>query len=113
MMHDLETQAEGSIMTNTSEQTDVRADTSSADSQMKVADAKRIFQSFGDELEEFYDTVFEKLIADQKSIEIPNSNYLHALQLTSLMLRNTSRDFQMLGGSTTNSFIAILEQEFR
>jgi len=80
---------------------------------MTVDDAKNVYLDYGNALEEFYTTVYQKLISHQRTVELPNSNYLHALQLTTLMLRNTSKNICMLGGSTTDNFMSILEKEFR
>jgi hypothetical protein len=80
---------------------------------MTIGNAKQVFRDFGGDLESFYQTVYKTLIAEKPRVELPNSNYLHALQLTSLMMRNTHQNFQMLSGSTTGDFLEMLKTEFR
>jgi hypothetical protein len=80
---------------------------------MTVAEAKRIYQAYGDDLEGFYVAMHKALIANRPRVELSNNNYLHALQLTSLMMRNTHKDFQMVSGGTTENFVKMLFTEFR
>jgi hypothetical protein len=106
--------SEGRTVTIESSQIPSAADTLKVSSpHMTIADAQRVYRDYGDDLEEFYVSLYSTLIADRGSVELQNSNYLHALQLTSLMLRNTTKKFRMLGGSTTDSFISVLKDEFR
>jgi len=81
-------------------------------SPMTIGQAKEVYRDFGPALQEFYRNVYRALIADKPRVELPNSNYLHALQLTSLMMRNTHHDFEMLSGNTTGSFLEMLKTEF-
>lgn len=92
---------------------DVARGVQSPNPSMTVDDAIQIYANFGDDLEGFYVDVYNQLIASKPSVEIPNSNYLHALQLTALMLRNAQTDFCMLAGGNTDCFAKTLEAEFR
>jgi hypothetical protein len=89
------------------------ADAASSHPKMTVIQAKTMFRDFKDDLEGFYQTVYKNLIVNKPRVELPNGNYLHALQLTSLMMRNTQHDFEMLSGSTTDGFIGMLKTEFK
>jgi len=79
---------------------------------MTVEDAIRIYADFGDTLEPFFVDIYERLIADRPSVELPNADYLHALQLTALMLRNAQDDFCMLSGGSADCFTKTLKAEF-
>jgi hypothetical protein len=80
---------------------------------MTVGQAQAIYTKFHSDLDEFYNSVYKDLISKQRGTELSNSNYLHALQLTSLMLSHTSASLVIFGGSTTNGFISVLEEQFR
>lgn len=79
---------------------------------MTIGDAKRIFTDYGCDLHDFYAVVHDNLIGDRRRVELDNSNYLHALQLTAVMMHNTVNNFLMLSGSTTDNFLGTLSQSF-
>lgn len=79
---------------------------------MTILDAVTLYHNYGAQLHGFYDDMYEHLIANRSGAMIPNSDYLHALQLTSLMLRKAKNNFCMLAGGCTDDFIKLLEEDF-
>ena len=79
---------------------------------MKIKDAIEIYSKFGISLSEFYQEVYDDLIQHKRQITLDNSNYLHALQLTSLMARETKHSFRMLGGGCVDGFVKLMGETF-
>lgn len=74
-------------------------------SQMTIADAIDLFQEYGDEFRPDAESLVRVLRRANVSQPLENSNYLHALELTDLMMRNSHRSFDMVTGSAVDQFL--------
>ena len=81
-------------------------------SQLKISDVQRLFSDHGAELLGDYRSVVTMIRKHKIDSPLENSNYLHALQLTQLMLEHTSQQFRMLTGGMLDGFIGTLAPHF-
>ncbi len=80
---------------------------------MTIGEAKRFFEQFRKSLEPDYASVMQVLRALSATAPIANSNYLHFLNLTDLMFRNTNRSLRMLTGNACEAVPSALYDSFK
>jgi hypothetical protein len=80
---------------------------------LTIEDAQNFYLDHGNELLADYKSMINVIRRHQIDTPLGNSNYLHALLLTRLMVDETSRSFRMLTGGSLDGFVTSLNESFR
>lgn len=82
-------------------------------SRLTISQAQQFYDEHGSELLSDYRSIVEVIRRHRIESPLDNSNYLHALLLTQLMLEHTSHQFRMLTGGMLDGFVGTLRTSFR
>ena len=88
------------------------ADYKDMSSNMRVRDAKTVFDRWGGSLSETFDMLIESFKEENPEEGMPNDNYFHALFYTDYMFRSTKHRLRMLSGANGDGFLDILKKSF-
>lgn len=80
---------------------------------MNIRTAKQLFNDYGDDFVSELEKVATVFRSAHLRDPLPNGNFLHALCLTRMMLRHTSKKFLMVTGGAGGGFIGCLLGDFR
>lgn len=83
-----------------------------ASSTMTIQTARDLFLQYGEKFRPDCEAVVSLVRKRNLSDALPNSNYLHALSLTQLMLDHTDHEFRMLTGCAGDGFLSSLKSSF-
>ncbi len=81
-------------------------------SEMPVSKALWAYEQLGDTVDGGYDSLIKQYGDKKLSEGIPNSDYFHALCLTSIMFRRTKSQIRILSGFDLDPFIGALHRTF-
>jgi len=88
------------------------ADSKDMSSNMRVRDAKTVFNRWGGSLSETFDMLIESHKEENTQEGMPNDNYYHSLFFTDYMFRSTKYHLRMLSGANGDGFLGILKKSF-
>ncbi|EMI40550.1 hypothetical protein [Rhodopirellula sp. SWK7] len=81
-------------------------------SPLTITEAAQFFDNHSEELLKDYRSIKDLLRNAEITKPVANSNYLHALMLTDLMIEETGHQFRMLTGGAICGFLKTLEDSF-
>lgn len=82
-------------------------------SRLTIAQSQKFYRDHGDELLKDYQSLVNLIRSHRIDSAVGNSNYLHALLLTRIMLDETSQQFRMLTGGVLDGFFSTLSDQWR